>query len=525
MHKALCAAALAAMVMAAPASAKTLRWTNDADVDSLDPYVRQEVFLLSFDSNIYEPLVRRDRTLRLEPALATHWSQPAPDVWRFTLRPGVAFQDGTPFGADDVLFSYDRASGAGSRIAGAVATVKEVRKIDDHTVEFVTKGPDPLLPEEIATWDMMSKAWCEKNDAAHPADIAKGDENYATSHANGTGPFRLAERQPGVQTVLARNPAWWDRPEHNLDEVVFRPIAEPEARAAALLAGDIDMVYGVRPQDIDAIAKAPHLRIIQGPELRTIYLGLAVGRSELVMSSVKGKNPLQDIRVRKAFYQAIDEDAIKAKVMRGFAVPTALMVGPGVNGFDAALNKRLLPYDPEAAKKLLAQAGYPNGFEIGMDCPNDRYVNDEGICQAVVAMLARIGVKIDALIQPRARYFAKVLGDYKTDVFLLGWAPAATADAQDMLVNVLATRSGKGRGDFNAGGYSSPALDTLIDKIQVETDKEKRQGMLRVALKIAKEDIPTIPLHQQVLLWAARDTVELVQPADDFFPLRYVRMK
>ena len=259
--------------------------------------------------------------------------------------------------------------------------------------------------------------------------------------------------------------------------------------------------------------------------MRTIYLGLALGRSQLLMSSVKGKNPFQDIRVRRAFYQAIDEDAIKSKVMRGFAVPTALMVAPGVNGFDPALNKRLLPYDPEAAKKLLVLAGYPDGFEVGMDCPSDRYVNDEGICEAIVAMLAKIGVKVDALIQTRAKYFAKVLGNYNTDIFLLGWAPTATEDAQDMLTNVLATRGGNGRGDFNAGGYSNPALDTLIDKIQIETDKEKRHAMLREALKIAKEDIPTIPLHQQVLMWAARDTVELVQLADDFFPLRHVRMK
>jgi peptide/nickel transport system substrate-binding protein len=525
MRKALCAAALAAMVMAAPAAAKTFRWANEADVDSLDPYVRQETFLLSFDSNIYEPLVRRDRNMRLEPALATQWSQPALDVWRFTLRQGVTFQDGTPFGADDVLFSYARANGAGSRIASAVATIKEARKIDDHTVEFVTNGPDPLLPEEIAIWDMMSKAWCEKNDATLAADIAKGDENYASNHANGTGPFMLRSRQPGAQTVLVRNPDWWDRAVHDLDQVVFRPIADPAARSAALIAGDIDMIYGVAAQEIAALANAPHLRLIQGPELRTIYLGFAMGRGELQMSSVKGKNPFQDIRVRKAFYQAIDEDAIKAKVMRGFAVPTALMVGPGVNGFDAALNKRLLPYDPEAAKALLAQAGYPDGFQVGMDCPNDRYVNDEGICQAVVAMLGRIGVKVDALIQTRSKYFAKVLGDYKADFFLLGWAPTATADAQDMLTNVLATRSGKGRGDFNAGGYSNPALDTLIDKIQAEGNKDRRLALLHQALKLVKDDIPTIPLHQQVLVWAARDTVELAQPADDFFPLRYVRVK
>ena len=341
MRKALCAAALAVMVMAAPAGAKTFRWASEADVDSLDPYARQEIFLLSFDSNIYEPLVRRDRNMRLEPALATAWSQPALDVWRFTLRRGVTFQDGTPFGADDVLFSYARANDPGSRISSALASIREARKIDDHTVEFVTNGPDPLLPEEIAIWDMMSKAWCEKHDSAHAADIAKGEENYATAHANGTGPFLLRNREPGVQTVLARNPDWWDRPAPDLDQVVFRPIADPAARSAALVAGDIDMIYGVSAQEIAALAKAPHLRLIDGPELRTIYLGFAMGRAALQMSSVKGKNPFLDIRVRKAFYQAIDEAAIKDKVMRGFAVPSALMVGPGVNGFDAALNRRL----------------------------------------------------------------------------------------------------------------------------------------------------------------------------------------
>jgi len=524
MRKALCTAALAAMVMAAPAGAKTFRWANEADVDSLDPYVRQETFLLSFDSNIYEPLVRRDRNMRIEPALATTWSQPALDVWRFTLRQGVSFQDGTPFGADDVLFSYARANGAGSRISTAIASIREARKIDDHTVEFVTNGPDPLLPEEIAIWDMMSKAWCEKHDAARAADIAKGEENYASNHANGTGPFMLQSRRAGAQTSLVRNPAWWDRPAPDLDQVVFYPIADAAARSAALIAGDIDMIYGVSAQEINAIAAAPHLRLIHGPELRTIYLGFAMGPGELHMGSVKGKNPFRDIRVRRAFYQAIDEEAIETKVMRGFAVPTALMVGPGVSGFDAALNHRL-PYDPAAAKALLAEAGYPDGFELGMDCPNDRYVNDQGICEAVVAMLGRIGIKVAALIQPRAKFFAKVLGDYRTDFFLLGWAPTATADAQDMLVNVLATRSGKGRGDFNAGGYSNPALDTLIDRIQAESDRDRRLALLHQALTLVKDDIPTIPLHQQVLVWAARDTVELAQPPDDFFPLRYVRLK
>ena len=528
MRKMLWTAALAAMVAAGPigvASAKTFRWANDGDSNSMDPYARQETFLLSFDSNMYEPLVRRDRNLKLEPGLATEWAQTAPDVWRFKLRQGVKFHDGTPFTADDVVFSFERVTGPGSNLSGTVATIREVKKIDDYTVDIMTKGPDPILPDEIGPWDIMSKAWCEKNGVARVADLTKSEENYATNHANGTGPFMLKERQPDVQTTLVKSPSWWDKAEFNIDEAVFHRIADQHTRVAALLSGDLDMIYTVPPQDVDTIAKTPHLKIIQGPELRTIYLGFDVARPELLESDVKGKNPMQDIRVRKAFYQAIDEEAIKAKVMRGFATPTGLMVGKGINGFEEQLNKRLLPYDPEAAKKLLAEAGYPNGFEIGMDCPNDRYINDEGICTAVVAMLARVGVKVNALIQTRAKYFAKILGPgYNTSFFLLGWTPA-TYDAHNMLLNLLVARTGKGRGDYNSGGYSNPKVETLVDQIQSETDKEKRGAEMHEALKIVKEDIATIPLHQQVLVWATRDTVDLVQPADNYFALRYVKMK
>jgi peptide/nickel transport system substrate-binding protein len=514
------AAALGAGSMA-PAAGATLRWANEGDVTSLDPYARHETFLLSFDSNIYEPLVRRDRALRLEPALATEWSQIAPEVWRFKLRHGVSFHDGSPFTADDVVFSFARVIGPASNLSDLVAALRDVRKIDDHTVDIVTKVPDPILPEEITGWSIMSKAWCQRNDAAPEG----GEESYAAAHADGTGPFALGERQPEVQTVLLRNPRWWDKPEHNLDKVVFRRIADGGARVAALLAGELDMIYSVPPQDVDRIGRAPHQKIIDGPELRTIFLGFDVARPQLLDSDVKSTNPFADIRVRKAFYQAIDEETIRSKVMRGFAAPTGLMVGAGVEGFDPALNGRLLPYDPEAAKRLLAEAGFPEGFTLGMDCPNDRYVNDEGICDAVVAMLARIGIRVHAQIQPRAKYFEQILGPaYRTSFYLLGWA-SATYDAQNMLVNLLATRDGQGRGDYNIGGYSNPALDVLIDRIQSETDKEKREALLHDALKLVRDGVATIPLHQQVLIWAAHDTVDLVQGADGSFPLRYVRMK
>ena len=527
MHKRIyCAVFMVALAVlsAGPVAAKTFRWANDGDSNSMDPYARMESFLLSFNGNMYEPLVRRDKDLKLEPALATEWSQPQPDVWRFKLRPGVTFHDGTPFTADDVVFSFERAANPGSNLTGTVATIKEVKKVDDHTVDIVTKGPDPILAEEITFWYIMSKEWCEKHNATRAADLTKNEESYATNHANGTGPFMLKDRQPDVQTTLVKNPNWWDKTGVAIDETVFYRIADPHTRVSALLAGDIDMIYTVPPQDIDTIAKAQHLKILQGPELRTIYLSFDQLRDELTESNIKGKNPFKDIRVRKAFYQAIDEEAIKSKVMRGYAVPTGLMIGKGINGFEDSLNQRF-PYEPAAAKKLLTEAGYPNGFEVGMDCPTDRYINDEQICNAVSAMLAKIGIKIIPNFQTRAKYFAKILGPgYNSSFYMLGWTPA-TYDAHNMLMSLLAARTGKGRGDYNVGGYSNPTVETLIDQIQVETDKEKRATEIHDALKITKEDVATIPLHQQVLVWATRDNVELVQMADNQFPLRFVKVK
>jgi len=519
------AALLGFLLSTCPVFAKSFRWANDVDVFSLDPYARQETFLLSFVSDIYEPLVRRGRDLRLEPALATSWIETSPDIWHFSLRAGVRFQDGAPFTADDVIYSFARARGPGSNLAGALASVRELRKLDDHAIEFLTHGPDPLLPEKLASWDIMSKAWCEEHDAAQPADATKGEENYASSRANGTGPFRLQSRVAEVKTVLLPNRDWWDTPQHNLDEAIFLPIPGANARIKALAAGDIDMIYAVPPQSTDRIARLAGLRIVQGPELRTIFLGFDQSRDELLASNVKGRNPFKDRSVRQAFYQAIDEETIRAKVMRGFATPSGLMVAPGIIGFDSTLDTRL-PYDPNAARMLLAKAGYPQGFELDMDCPNDRYVNDEAICQAVVAMLARIGVKVKLLAETRAKFFAKLMApDFRTSFYLLGWTPA-NDDALDMLASLAASRDpALHQGQANFGGYSNPQLDEIVARIEAETAGEERLQLLRSALAIVKQDIAYIPLHQQQLVWAVRSNVELAQLADGSFPLRYVRLK
>ena len=505
------------------AQAAVFRWANDGDANSMDPYTRSETFLLTFTQNIYDPLVRRDRTLKVEPALAERWEQPDSRTWRFHLRHNVKFQGGEPFTADDVLFSYKRATGPGSQINSYFQAVKEVKKIDDFTVDFITTEPDPIFLEEITNWLIMSKAWCEAHGATEAADLTKATENFATRNANGTGPFILQLREPDRRTVLRNNPEWWDKPEHNLTEVTFNVIGNAATRVAALLSGDVDMIYTVPPQDMDRVNRTQGLKLLVTPELRTVFLGFDVARPELLKSDVKGKNPFQDRRVRQAFYQAIDINAIKVRVMRNQSRPTGLMYGPGVNGFTEASDVRF-PYDVEAAKKLLAEAGYPNGFGVTLDCPNDRYVNDEAICQAVTAMLARANIRITLAAQTRLKYFAEISNpDYHTSFYMLGWTPN-TYDAHNNLFNLLGTRNGT-RGVFNDGGWSNAEFDALLDKIAIETDPAKRQAEILQASKLMHDDVATIPLHQQTVVWAARSNIELQQLADNSFPLRYLTVK
>ncbi|HWI12531.1 MAG TPA: ABC transporter substrate-binding protein [Burkholderiaceae bacterium] len=503
-------------------SAVTLRVANQGDVQSMDPHSLNESLQLAFGNSIYESLVGRGKDMSVVPLLATKWRQTSPTVWRFDLRKGVKFHDGTPFTADDVIFSFKRATDAGSDMKGYVAPIKELRKIDDHTVDIETVTPFPILPDTLTVFAIMSKKWCEDNKAEKPVDRRKGIENTASFKANGTGPFRLKERQPSVRTVLARNFNYWDKVEGNVDEVVFTPIGSDATRVAALLSGEIDVMEPVPLQDIERIKASSGATVLQGPELRTIFLGMDQKRDELLFSSVKGKNPFKDKRVRQAFYQAIDVETIKSRVMRGAATPTALMVGPGVNGFQADMNKRL-PYDVEAAKKLMADAGYASGFEVAMNCPNDRYVNDAAICQAVAANLARIGIKINLQTETKNTYFPKILRR-DTSLYLLGWTPSTT-DAHDALYNLMATPTDKGQGQYNLGAYSNPKLDELTAKVQIETDKAKRDQMIREAFKVHLDDVGHIPLHQQALAWAYAKNVTLTQLPNNYMFFKWISVK
>ncbi len=519
----LSAALAAACLLAAPAAnSVTLKVGNQGDAVSMDPYSLNESLQLTVVNNMFEPLVTRDASYKLAPALATSWKQTAPTVWRFDLRQNVKFHDGTPFTADDVVFSYERANSEGSDMKSTVGAIKQVRKIDDHTVEMETSAPFPILPEQVYTWYMMSKKWCEANGATKSVDVKKKIENPATFKANGTGPYVLAERQPGVKTVYKRNPNYWGKVDGNVTEVIFNTIGSDSTRVAALLSGEIDVMEPVPVQDIERVKANANLKMLQGPELRVIFLGMDQKRDELLYSNIKGKNPFKDKRVRQAFYQAIDVDTIRSKVMRGGATPAAAMFPPQVNGFPADLGKRL-PYDPEAAKKLLAEAGYPNGFEVKMNCPNDRYVSDSEICQAVTANLARIGVKINLEAETKATYFPKIL-PRNTSFYMLGWT-SSTVDAHNVLRPIMASPGEGGQGQFNLGSYSNPRVDELTRLIASEIDQTKRNAMIREAVKIHQDEIGHIPLHQQALNWAAKKNIEVVQMPGNEMPWKYITVK
>jgi peptide/nickel transport system substrate-binding protein len=514
--------AAAAVLACGLAQAATLRVADVGDVTSLDPHSFNETLQLSFLGSVYEPLVGRGKQMELIPLLATKWTQTSPTVWRFDLRQNVKFHDGTPFDADDVVFSFTRANSDDGDMKGYTAPIKQVRKIDAHTVEIETHAPFPILPDTLTSLYIMSRKWCVDNKAEKPVDKRKGIENTASFKANGTGPYRVRERQPSTRTVLVRNPNYWTKVEGNVDEVVFTPIGNDATRVAALLSGEVDVMEPVPLQDVERVKGSGNYTVLQGPELRTIFLGMDQKRDELQFSSVKGKNPFKDKRVRQAFYQAIDIETIKSRVMRNAATPTAEMVGPGVRGFQPDMNKRL-PYDPEAAKKLLAEAGYPSGFELTMNCPNDRYVNDAQICQAVAANLARIGIKINLQAESKATYFPRILRR-DTSFFMLGWTPS-TNDVHDTLFNIMSTPNDAGQGKFNLGWYSNPKFDEAVMKVQTEIDPKKRNELIREATKIHQDDVGHIPLHQQALAWGVSSKVNLVQLPDNRMFFKWVTVK
>ncbi|ESR24817.1 putative gluthatione transporter,solute-binding component [Lutibaculum baratangense AMV1] len=510
------AAGVAVAVSAiSPADSATLRWAFQGQLNALDPYTLNETFTLGQLGNVYEGLTRRGPDLEIEPALAESWEIIEPTRWRFHLRQGVKFHNGNDFNADDVVFSAERVQSQNSDLKTRLPGDVKVEKVDDHTVDFVLSQPNPILHYEWDTWYIMDKEWSEENGATEVVSASDRSDNRAAFETNGTGPYTIDSHEPGVRTVFKANPDWWDEIEGNIEEVVFTPISQDSTRVAALLSGEVDLVDPVPVQDVARVEQNPNTDALTGPELRTIFLGFNSMDDELSSSDIKGENPFKDARVRKALYQAIDIEAIKQKVMRGMSEPSALLISPLL--YDRAGEFERHAYDPEAAMQLLEEAGYGDGFTVTMDCPNDRYVNDEAICQAVASMVAKIGVRIDLNAQPKAQYFGKVLatGGYDTDFYLLGWTPSSM-DSYNIFANLSGCRDETGKGSpFNLGGWCNEKVDELAGQVLTENDPDKRNELIFEAFSIMHDEVSHIPLHQQSLAWGKSTKLDLVQRADN----------
>ncbi len=515
-------AAALALCASGPLQAQTLRWAAQNDILTLDPHSQNHATTNAILQHAYEGLTRYSAKYEVEPALATKWTFISPTQVRFELRKGVKFQDGTPFTADDVVFSFARIKQPQGTMQIYVTGISEVKKINDHTVDFMLSGPNPLLLRNIIDFRIVSKSWSEKNRAVNVQDYKAKEENFASRNVMGTGPFRILSWQPEQRIMMARNDMWWDKPAGNVAQVVYTPIKNESTRVAALLSGDVDMLTDVPTQDVDRMRADKKLKVVDGAEVRTIYLAPDVGSPELKYSNVKGKNPFADKRVRQALSMAIDREAIKRNIMRGLSVPAGIMVAPGVNGHSKELDVPTKA-DPAAAKKLLTAAGYPDGFEVRLNCPNNRYVNDEKICQAIVAMWAKLGVKA-SLVAENMATFSQKFQNFDSSLYLLGWG-VATYDAQYTIQSLVRTRTSGADGNYNFSRISDPVVDKLTDAMKGETDLAKRNAMLKDALVRIKDEVLLIPLHHQIRPWAMKAGVTTVHKSDDRPEARFTSVR
>lgn len=517
------------LVLAAGAThAASLRIASAFDPQTMDPHALALLYHSRVVFQVYDSLVNRDEQFRLEPALATAWRAVGPTTWRFTLRQGVTFHDGTPFRVEDAVFSIERALAAPSQRAFQLKGVTGAKKVDDQTLDILLAAPDAVLPEKLTTLAMMSQAWAQKNGVERAQDFNAKQETFAVRNANGTGPYLLDRYEPDVRAVLKRYPKWWGAGSKaaghganagNVDEVTWLPIRSDPTRLAALLSGEVDLVLDPPAQDIDRLKKEPRIGLLQVADLGQQYFTFDQSRDELEFSDVKGRNPFKDLRVRQAVYHALNVELIVGKVLRGQAVPTGAFLSTKVDGSPAELDKRL-PYDPAKARALLREAGYPQGFGVTLDCVNVAW--REAVCQAATAMLTQVGIRTTLRSSPTNQFFPK-LSQGSASFIEYGWTP--NPDAWASLNGLFRSWDKSGLGQFNAGRYSNPKLDALIDSIRVEPDLTRRRAMVGVALRMVHDDLPFIPLYRRTLNWAMSKKVRAVQWPNDTLELRWVRVQ
>ena len=517
------ALACAAVPLPAAAQAKTLRFASAFDPQTMDPHALALLYQTRVVTQIYEGLVNRGKDFKLEPSLATSWEVVNATTWRFKLRQGVKFHDGAPFTADDAVFSIERALDKASQRKNQMLGISGAKKVDAVTIEVSTAAPDAVLPEKLWLVAMMSKPWCEKNNVSRPQDYNAKQETFAVRNANGTGPFVLQRYEADVRTVLKANPAWWGRGTPagggNLDEVSYQVVQADATRLAALASGQVDFVIDPPFQDVTRLKADKTFKVSEVDGISTQYLALNQHSTELPGSDAKGRNPFKDLRVRRAVQLAIDTDLIVRQVLRGEGKATGSFVSPLVDGYVAEFETRPRA-DAVAARALLKAAGYENGFSVQMDCVNVTW--RASVCQAAVAMLDRVGIRASLVTSPSSVFFPKLsLGTGSLLEF--GWSPSP--DPWAMLQSTVRTNDGLAAGAFNAGRYSNPRLDALIDGLRVEPNLARRQQMASDALRLMNAELPMVPLYRLQQNWVMRPNVDVVHWPNDVLELRWVTLK
>ncbi|MFY0596721.1 MAG: ABC transporter substrate-binding protein [Cognatishimia sp.] len=497
------------------AAAETLNWARAGDSLTMDPHAQNEGPTHTLAHQIYEPLLLRDSTGAVEAALATDWGPSAdnPNVWEFTLREGVTFHDGAEFDSEDVVFSMNRAMSPDSNMKELLSSVKEVRATGKYSVEIETDGPNPIMASNLTNLFIMDKTWTEANDAVKVQDVEGGEETWASRNTNGTGAYQLVSRAADSLTVLEAYDGYWGQGQFPLEitKINYTPIKNPATRVAALLSGEVDFIQDVPVQDLGRVAGDANLKVITAPQNRVIFLGLNQGDADLATDNVEGANPFADVRVRQAMNMAINRDAIKKVVMRDQSIPAGIAMPPFVNGWTEALDT-IPAGGMDAAKALMAEAGYGDGFSVTLHCPNDRYINDEAICQATVGMMAQIGIDINLDAKPKAQHFPQI-NNGETDFYMLGWG-VPTFDSE-YIFNFLVHTKGEKRGSWNGTRYSNPELDAKIVSLASETDLAKRDATIAEIWGQVQEDVLYLPIHHQVLNWGTSAKVNtVVQPED-----------
>jgi peptide/nickel transport system substrate-binding protein len=514
------ALSLAVLISTCPAAAENvLRFTiGIGGAVTMDPHSRWNAIERPALQQVYETLLDIDSDLAIVPQLALDWKPLDSTTWEFGLRLAVTFHDGTPFTAEDVLFSIERARADTSWVKAFVSNIAAVSAVDDHTVQIKTTAPDPLLWMRLSNVAIMSAGWARTHDVLTPTHVDGGKETFASRHANGTGPFILEEFEPHGRWVMVRNPSWWGAAEydHNIDRIVHT-YKSYEENLAALLDGEIDLLVGPLYSGLDAIQRNPDLKLMYRPKLFTVFFGFDQGSAELRTSNVKGRNPFKDQRVRQAIAHAIDMEPALRPVMGEFFFPAGMLPAPGMNGYAPELNQPV-PYDPERARALLAEAGYPNGFSVTLDCPNEWGDDEIAACKGAADQLDKVGIDVAINFLGSDDLIAKVETRHESDFFEDSWD--MDPDSERVLTEFFKSQS-----KFNMVGYVNPRVDELIEKIKIEMVTYARDAHLAEAWQIVTDDVAYLPIRHGVSVFAMRKELDIPPDPWDVPRFRLARFK